>query len=337
MRNIITGLVILGILGGAAYFMTREEEKQSKIRTIMNDRNFTVPREDIYKIFIAHKSLTPYTLDRKADGWYYNGDKFKISEFVMPTVLSVFDRTQVNHIPPGPAVDNITHSMRRSGIKVQVFGKDDDLLKTMYIGADVANGNGTYMLLEGSNQPYAMELKNVTGGFRHRFMFAENQLRSRVLVEQKPENIASIGVRYPSDDEQSWAAQRTDGGFTVSHPSGTHPTIDAQPAMMDAYLHTLDRIALEGWDIGNKTQDSIAQIEPFAEITIDVIEGQDQVIKLIPFRDFIDPELHIHEVEASKMVTRYYVVDEKGQLGVGQQRVIGKLLVGYDFFAKSAI
>jgi hypothetical protein len=337
MRNIITGLIILGILGGAAYFMTKEDGQQSKVRTIMNDRDFIVPREDIHKVFVAHKSLTPYTLDRKGDSWYYNGDEFKISEFVIPTILSVFDRTQVNHIPPGPAVDNIVHSMRRGGIKVQLFGKNDKLLKTMYVGSDVADGNGTYMLLEGSNQPYAMELKNLTGGFRHRFMITEDRMRSRVIVQQKPENIESVGVRYPSDDSQSWRADRTASGFSLSHPSGDKPTITAEAAKIDAYLHTLDRIALEGWDLRNKTQDSIAQIEPFAEITIDVKEGRDQVIKLIPFRDFIDPELHIHEVEASKLVTRYYVVDELGRLGVGQQRVIGKLLVGYDFFAEEAM
>lgn len=332
MRNIITGLIILGILGGAAYFMMRSDSQENKIRTILKDRDFTVPREDIQKIFVAHKSLKPYTLEKKGDGWYYN-DKFRVSDYVIPTVLAVFDRIQVNHIPPGPSVDNIVASMRRGGIKVEVYGKNDDLLKTMYVGSDVSQGNGTFMLLEGSSQPYAMELKNVNGGFRHRFMFTENQLRDRTVLAVDRDEVASFGVTYPNDPNQSWSIDVEGGDYVLTHEqSGS--TTEPIDAVVEAYINGMKRVPLEGWDIGNKAQDSIALLEPFAQVDIELENGDLKVIKLIPFRDFLDPEVNIHEIEASKFVTRYYVVDEKGQLGIGQQRVMGGLLIGHDFFTQ---
>lgn len=333
MRKIITGLVLLAILGGAAYLLSQKDEKQEQVNKIMADRDFTVEKEDIHKLFIAHKTMKPYTLTRKGSDWYYGDDKFKINEYVIPNILNIFSTAAVKFIPPRSQVETVINSMRKGGIKVEVYGKGDQLLKTMYIGSEADESGATYMMLEGSSQPYVMELPHLRGGFKHLLMLSQNQLRDPVIVNYEADEIASVKVDYPGDRSNSFELRR-DGGDYRLYKMGNNDPVIPKTEKVKAYLGAMNRIALEGWDNGNEAQDSIAQLTSFADVSITGKDGRNTTLKLIPFRDFIDPDINIEEYEQSKYVNRYFTVLGDGELGVSQQRLVGKLLLPYSFFVE---
>jgi len=69
----------------------------------------------------------------------------------------------------------------------------------------------------------------------------------------------------------------------------------------------------------------------FCEISIRMTEGRQRNIKLYPIENYIEESLVT--LENTPRINRYFVDTSWGDFMLVQQRIIGKLLRGYSYFA----
>jgi len=168
MKNTLILLVLfLALAGGAFYYLNGNDSKNTVSES---DRNFAVKDiETVHKIFLADRSGKTITLVKKAKKeWEVNG-KFRASQNVVENLLTTIKRLRMQSIPPQAARKNIISDIAVHGIKVELYNKADNKLKSYYVGGMTNEEKGTYMIMDGANLPYIMEIPGFEGGLRVRF------------------------------------------------------------------------------------------------------------------------------------------------------------------------
>ncbi|MBK8490995.1 MAG: DUF4340 domain-containing protein [Saprospirales bacterium] len=321
--------ILLFLLAGAtaAFFYFGRNSKS----TIEGwDRAFKV--EDvtsIQKIFLADRRDNQTTLERSGDGWIYNG-KFPANPNVMKSLLEAISLVELQYIPPASATQPMVEDLASNGIKVELYGKKDKLLKTYYVGGTTPDERGTIMIMEGSNQPYVTQIPNMVGALRVRYAVTGDLWRDKSLFLMKPEDITFVSVEYPKMKNRSFVLSKDGEAFSV------RPFYEVTPAITNPYkngsaenyLQGFKGIIAEAFENDNPLRDTIVQRLPFSIITVRTKDNAEQVVRLHPAisknADMNDPP---------PVYERYLAeVFPNNDFMLVQDRNITRILWGYDFF-----
>ena len=71
-------------------------------------------------------------------------DTYRANENAIKGVLNFFEKNRIKFIPSKAATDNIINEIALIGLKVEVFDKENNLLKSFFIGGNTPNERGTY-------------------------------------------------------------------------------------------------------------------------------------------------------------------------------------------------
>ena len=339
MKNTLLLLFILLLLGGGTYYASQQSSK--KMTTVnAADRNFKIDNvDDIGKIFIADRSGKQNTFTRKGDQWTING-KYKVRKGAMNTLLTTIGHLELAFIPPRIAVPNIVEVIASQGIKVEIYDRAGKPMKTYYVGGMSNDEEATYMIMEGSEQPYAMKLPSLIGGLRYRYMQKEREWRDRQLIQMKPNDIASISMEYPKQRSKSFVMERMDSDYIVKPFYATVPPIKATPkkGLWEAYTVQLEDLPGEAIINTHKHRDSISQMVPFAILTLKDKNGAEESVRFHPLRALNEQGLPLSDAEVSDdtAVERYHADHSSGDYYLIQQRIVGKVFWDYrEFFEGS--
>jgi hypothetical protein len=329
-----TGLlaIVFVVLGGAAlwYLLHPEDDKTS---ILAKERNFAV--EDtaaIYKIFIADRKGESTTLERKDGYWLYNGT-YKARPNAMENLLDVIRRVQVKYKPPTPEVDNMIRTLAADGLKVEIYGKNDRLLRAYYVGGATADERGTYMIIDGVEQPYVTYIPSWEGSLRFRYNLKGNDWRDKTVFAEKVDDIAFVSIEYPKQRNKSFQLKREGKSYRITPFYEVTPVINRpyREGSAEAFLSGFKSIAAEAFENNNPRRDSILQLVPFSIITVRNKAGQETAVRLFPiFLDYQDPEAV--QLPGSVTVERYFADCSSGNFMLVQNILFSKILWAYDFF-----
>ena len=132
------------------------------------------------------------------NNWLLNG-KYKADEVVVGYMIQVLTNAKMKSIPSRNALEYIHQAIKNRGIVVEVYGANDDVLKKFSIGSDVQNGDATYMVMDGFEQAYAMELPALGGSLRSRFEQPLDKYRDKYIYREPAASIKSVKVEYHND------------------------------------------------------------------------------------------------------------------------------------------
>ena len=104
-------------------------------------------------------------------------------------------------------------NLATEGIKVEIYDRQDELIKTYYVGGAPPDERGTYMMLEGFEQPYVAHIPGWDGNLRFRYNLVGDEWRSRILFPGELEEIESVSIAYPR--------QRSKSSVEFSEPAAT--------------------------------------------------------------------------------------------------------------------
>ncbi|GAB4257796.1 MAG: hypothetical protein Kow0027_25150 [Saprospiraceae bacterium] len=294
------------------------------------DRNFKVENEDeIYKIFIARRDSITTTLERQGDHWIING-KYKARPNAMHNILEAVTKLELQYVPPKAAYDNIVREMAARGIKVEVYGKSGKLLKSYYVGGVTADARGTYMLMEGSEQPMVMGLHNMEGQIRTRYDMVGDDWRDRTVFGYKADDIQAVSIEYPTNKNKSFKLRREGNDYVVEPFYENQLRID-QPvdkASVEAFLYNFESLIAENFINDQPNKEELNELLPFAIVSVTDKDGNERKVKFTPK----------HRINAATgerktdIVERYYLFLNDGDLMLGQHRVFQKIFWPYDAF-----
>lgn len=324
---ILTALFIL--LAVAAWLAIRFQKKNAAGSANSWDMEFAVKDPaQVYKIFFADKKGNTTTLERREGYWLYNG-KYRARQTGVELILNTVSHLNVLFVPTHAAVPNMVKSLAAEGIKVELYDKNNNKIKTIYVGGVTQDERGTYAMLEGSNQPYVVHIPSMVGSIRPHFTFGDHNWRDKSVFQEKPEEITTISVEYPQQRNESFKIVKVSDATYAVQPfySTTQPNPRPQrKGLAEGYLLMYESLGAEAFESENPLRDSVLNLVPFAVVTVENKTGIKKQARFWPVETLYQPannEPYIY----------HYFTDVNGQdFMLTQHHVFGKIFRGYSSF-----
>ena len=277
-RPVWIGLIIVLLAATAAiiYFT------KGKAMTDEDWRNFAV--EDtaaITKVFLADKSGNKVTAVRKSASEWLVNDKYNARKDVVRILLKTVKLVRTKSRVPKNARQNVLKALSTNGIKVELYTKDDsDPVKVYYVGSETPSQDGTYMMQEGSPEPFITEIPGFDGYLTPRYPTIEAAWRDPALFRYKPDDIAKIKLEYAEYPAESFeVVNKGNTNVEIKDLSGkVMPNVDR--IMAQKYLGTYGNLVFEdeARNLKPAKVDSILSQVPFARLSI--VETGGKVVRL---------------------------------------------------------
>lgn len=279
-RTFLLLLVLIGVL--SAVFLIQNKDN-AKIEALKSERDFKVPSEEVTKIIVAEKNDRVTTLTREGDTWIVNG-KYPVAPDAIGMLLGAISHIRMQSIPPKTAYETIMDEFARFGFKVMVF-TEDGLEKSYYIGGVTQGERGTYYLMDGSIQPYVMELPNMNGSPRLRFVKDVDYWRDRAIFKYAKNRIKRIEVDFPVTKDNSFVLNIAKGQYDLSPLYSEIPRIDKKlnHSIVDKFVENISAVYHESFLNEHEKKDSVANfLEPFVIFKVEDVDGHKREVKFYP-------------------------------------------------------
>ena len=221
-----------------------------------NDTNFAIEdTASVVRIFIADRKGQRLTLERKKGGaWRMGSGKTPRPDAIF-TLLQTLSRWEVKTPVPRPAVQNVFKSLATMSVKVEVTMADGSG-QVYYVGSGTQDMRGTYAMKEGSELPYILHLPGWEGYLSTRFFANEEEMRERVLLRLRPNNLERLVVEYPSEPENSYDLRiLPTGTFELRDLNGTR--VPCNPRAAAALFAGFAFMPVEGFENMQPMRDSV--------------------------------------------------------------------------------
>ncbi len=236
--------------------------------------------EDIGKIFLASRIRgTQFLLERKEDHWYVN-DSIRIYPEIITNLLSAMKSMRIKYRPGAAAVPNIAKELAADQVKTEIYDRDGKLMKSYYVGGETSDARGTYMIMEGSETPFVMEIPYLSGSFKVRYDLSIYDLTDKAYIRTDPENINFVSIEYPTRRDQSFKLDLTGAKPVVTpfYPTTKPINKEVSAGNVEAYLLNFDKVVAESLVKNEMGKDRFTDAVPFATVNIGYKDGSSQEV-----------------------------------------------------------
>lgn len=262
-------LLILVLLLGIAYWFISKKNWSTTLKQV--DEFAIKDTGAVTKIFMASKNGYKILLERQPDNsWTFN-NKGIADEPKVRMLLETLHDMQIQS-PVAPSMHNgVIGILASRGIKTEIY-EGDRLIKTIYVGSETPEKIGTYMLLEGSDQAYALHIPGFVGYLTPRFILDEIKWRSKFVFNEDDKSILSLKVNYPENQEASFIYDKEtfQKQGAIQNLKGNLIKVDTQ--MVKFYLSGFKNLYVEGYydefTFTVHDRDSLLKMNPFCEIEL---------------------------------------------------------------------
>ncbi|MEO6190445.1 MAG: DUF4340 domain-containing protein [Saprospiraceae bacterium] len=276
-------LIIIFVLSGALVYYLIHNKSQNSNST-SPDRDFAVKDiDEVYKVFLGKKNGENIILERNGSDWKIN-NKYKAFPNTVHYFLSTLQNLKLKSIPPKLTYDLIMREMASIGIKVEIYNKENTILKTYYVGGVTEDETGLYCLMNGSAQPYVMHLNQAPTNLRVIYDINEVDWRDRNLFNIHAQDIEGLSIKYPYDPQRNLSISMENKTYVVR--DNNNNSIDL-PSNIDrkikSYFNEFENCNVEAFVNDHRAKDSICSLTPYSIISIKTKNKSDSSsIKLYP-------------------------------------------------------
>ncbi|MFK7907158.1 MAG: DUF4340 domain-containing protein [Chitinophagales bacterium] len=237
----------------------------------------------VTKVIIEDNEGRKLQLDKKEALWVVN-QGYKARPDAIQRLLQTLTKLQVKY-PVGkdayPAVmKNFENPVRR----VSIFKDNPNEASKVYLlGGTPHTLKGTYMMLEGTDDPYVVHLLGLEGHLMTRFFTVPETWRDRMIMDFRASDLASVRVEYPHFEESSFEVKAVADSFVVESLGGKMAINAAdklnKPVLVK-FLSSFEKVNLEGFENGYPRIDSVKASKPFTKINIQTKSGKSKEITI---------------------------------------------------------
>jgi hypothetical protein len=225
-------------------------------------------------------------------------------------------------------------SLAAEGVKVEIYGKENKRIKSYYVGGVTGDERGTYMIMDGAEQPYVVHIPSFIGQLRVRYMMGSDNWRDRTVFSEKPEEIQSIAIEYPQQKSASFRLEKVgEAAYEVRPFFSTTPASKTpqRKGVAEAYLLRYERIGAEEHINNDLRRDSVTSLVPFAIVTLVKTDSTMKQVRFWPMSIQEDPRTQ------STYIVRYFADLNNGEAFlITQHHVFGRIFRDYaSFFGSS--
>ena len=188
----------------------------------INEKDFNIQEiESINEIIMTDKYGGKLVLTKLKDHWLINDTFIAWNEQIEYT-LNVMKDIRIKSSVPESFENFAMESIRTNGVKIEIF-KNNESLKTYYIGGNTRDHLGTYMIKEGSKNPYIMHIPNRHPGILNpKYGLQGNKVnphiwRKPINISISSSSISSVKVRDYLNVNQSFTIYNQTDKFNDTH------------------------------------------------------------------------------------------------------------------------
>jgi hypothetical protein len=326
---------LLAVLGSisAWYFAVKNNDNDTSIEGY--DFNFAVKdTANIGKIFIADRQGKTATLTRVSPSeWQING-KFKAMPNAVDNLLDVVARIELMYRLPRNAVKGIVQDMASMSRLVQVFDKKGKIMRSYYVGGVDMDGRGTYLMMEGANEPYATHIPNFEGSPAVRYFTEEMDWRDRWIFSSSVEDIQEVSIDYPLQKGKSFRVKRNGSTFNVEpfYPVTPRSPTPVNQGLVEAFLINFKRLGMEGFENDYERKDSVRAVTPFAIVSLTDKQGKTKTLRFHPITKVNFEGGIVTNSQGEALIERYFAETSEGDFVLVQHLVFQKIFWAYEGF-----
>ncbi len=317
--------VIFIVFGIVTFYFIKNKNLKSNI--VSEDRNFGVENiDDVQKIFLAQKNGDNILLTRNDNSWTVN-NKFNVFPNTIHHFLETIKNLKVNSIPPKAAYEEIMKGIATSGIKVEIYNRKNELIKTYYVGGVTQNEEGLYCLMDGSNQPYITNIGTAPINLRVRYEIKEEDWRDRSLFDLPSKEINNVSIRFPYEPERDLNLKMENNKFYINNLESSISNNSYNINFLKSIFSSFEPISAEAIVNDHRAKDSICVLTPYSTITIKFNDRPDSVhLKLYPIPEPSNEAIALDkEFLQKKNFFRFYACRQNGDFLLLQLSQIQKI------------
>jgi hypothetical protein len=212
-RVILLITLILIVIAGVLYLTTSTTTLRKK------DSDFSVKdTASVTKVFLADKNNNEVTLERSAEGGWTVDGKFSAQQAKVSSFLKTLADLEVRSPVPLIARNNVIKRMAVIAKKIEIyqitprinlFNKiklfpHEKLTKVYYVGDVTQDNQGTFMLMEGAEEPYVVHIPNFRGFVASRYSTIKADWRDYTVFKIPINKIQSVKVEFPFDPQLAY-------------------------------------------------------------------------------------------------------------------------------------
>ncbi len=263
-------------------------------------------------------------LRRDGSAWLFN-DQHPVRPDAMANLLDAISRIELQFIPRPKALPHMMANLLSDGIRVQIYDRQEELLKEYTIGGSTPDERGTYIMLGETRKPAVAGITGWEGSLRVRYDIPPIDWRDRTVFSVGVDEVASITVKYPNQSENSFVLHYQDGDFEVRGLAAQALPLSPRAGSAEAYLTAYQRVGAESIVEDAPLVASLAERTPFVTISLQQKDGTAQSASFYPIQlDDRSPTI--------AKIQRYHVLTSDGTLYLVQHRVFEKLFLGLGYF-----
>lgn len=330
MKRLLLMLLVLSVAAFATYKLTRKDPYS----TLGKDNDFAVrDTARIGRIFMADRNGKTADLKRAGNWWLIN-DKYKANPVVMETLLKTIFGLETQYRPTVQAAKTMVKNLATKSLKVEIYNTDSKLIRVFYVGGVTPDESGTYMIMEGEEQPFVVGVTGKDGGIKVSFFTDEEKWRDKGLFRYNVSDVKKVSIEYPKLKNKSFKLEKTESGFKVEpYYEGVPPSkFKLNQGKVENYLFGYKKQIAEAFVNKYKGRDSLLQILPFCVLNVEDVKGTKREIKLYPIVPTNKEGKMLLSNGKPLPPEKYYALVDDRDLMLVQELVFGKLLWAYDYF-----
>jgi len=274
MKKTLIYVVLLGILGfGVYYFIFRNSDRLYAEK----DANFTIrDTANIGRIFLARNDGETILLERKKQGGWIINKQYEAMNLRVLNLLTCLYKQSALYPVDEKDHNRIIKLLAGSATKVEIYDLNNKKIKSFYVAGEGPNYKGSFMMLEGSEQPYLVEVPGFEGYLTPRFTTDLAEWRSHSVFALSPDNIKQVKVEYPDEPLSSFTLHKDKGNITVDIDPALKNSVQAfNRKRANDYVGFFGGINSEGYLNGMLYMDSLIAHSPKrANISVTSTSGE---------------------------------------------------------------
>ncbi|MCC7224614.1 MAG: hypothetical protein IT273_12875 [Chitinophagales bacterium] len=280
MKNYRYFLLLLILALGAVWLIAR---RGSQTMSAADTRFAFKDTAAITKIFIRDRDGRTATLTREAGGtWRANGNSNARPDGIANLLNTIYKVFVVKPVPR-TAYDNVMESFRNPAKTVEIYTTDPQKPAHKYAICPAPQKVGTYMLLDGSQEPFVVGVPAFEGSLIQRYITHAEQWRSRSVLDYQPDQVAWIKADYRLQPEHSFMLRVNDNAkndYTIEPLSAQYarPNARSRAMAIDSLLWSLHDKSVETYVNDYPQLDSLEKATPYCHYTVGGKDGSRQTL-----------------------------------------------------------
>ncbi len=290
--------------------------------------DFSVPKDRIGKVYIVNKKGDHVTLSLNENKEWILDSTYPVRESMMDKLLyDLSEQKAVGEVPKSYR-KNVKKALELAYTKVEVWNRNNEIIKVFYLGDPVPSNRGNYMVMDGDTKMYDVRLMDQYRNMSYDYSVKPESWRSFWIWDYTPEEIAQVEIHYLDTPSNSFVLKNNPPQYTIDGEPHISAAINFHRA--ESYFDLFEELPYE--KVANEWTDKeelIQEKTKIAEIILGLKNGTDRTLVLYQFPLFNRDEKIPNSVDPERVVVLY---PQEEQMYVAQRLSFGRILKSYKTF-----